>query len=128
MTGFSASAGKVAMASTWVFTSLSTSFRSSPWATCPHGAHTLGGSGTDLDDAVDILDGLLDLDHHPLFHFLGRGAEVGHPYDDRVHLEVGRGLLADGEGRDDAEGDDQEHQQVRRNVIAGEPGDEALLV
>ena len=98
--GFSVSAGKVMMRSTSALTSSRTlrlsALRSS--STDDH-ADALGRGRGDLLDAVDALDGFLDPDADRLLDLGGRGAEVGHPDGDHVHLDLGKDLLLDGQRR-----------------------------
>ena len=59
---------------------------------------------------------------------LRRGAEIRNADVDHVEFEIRRRLLADRKRRNDAEGDNDEHQQIGGDRVAGEPRNEALLL
>ena len=93
-----------------------------------YGPETLAGARADSLDALDVLHRLFDLDDDAFLDFLWRRAEVRHFYLHPVELELRLCFLANREGRDQARNDDEQHQQVGRDMIRGKPGDDAILV
>ena len=91
-----------------------------------HRRAALGRGRRDLLDAVDVLDGLLDADDDPGLDLLRRRAEVGHLDSDAAQIELGEYLFGDRRGARQAAGDDQNHQEVRGDGVAGEPADRAV--
>ena len=88
--------------------------------------HPFGRRRLDLLDAVDALDGFLDPDRDRFFDLFRRGAKIGHLDVDPAELDLREDLFPDGGHGDDAARHDQDHHEVRRNTVAGEPFDHAL--
>ena len=91
-----------------------------------HGCAALGSPRHDLPDAVDVVDGLFDANYDPGFDFLRRGSEIGHLDSDAVEIELREYHLRDRRRTREAAHDDGDHQQVRRDGIAGQPFDRAI--
>jgi hypothetical protein len=127
-TGRSLSAGKVEIASTRAFTSFISSrgsLRDSTSTTTVPQA--FDGRGAEPLDPFQVLDGFLDLDRDAFLDLRRRGAGERHPHRDRAQLEGREDLQRDLRGqRPGAEAEQGDHQQVRRHVVAREPGDHAL--
>ena len=89
-------------------------------------AHPLGRRRLDLLDAVEPLDRFLDPDRDRVFDLLRRGAKIGHLDVDPVELDLREDLFPDGGHGDDAAHHDEDHHEVCRNAVAGEPFDHPL--
>ena len=63
---------------------------------CP----SLGSRGSNLLDAFQILDRLLDSQNDALLHLLRAGPGIGDDHTDRIQGELGKDLLLDIQGHD----------------------------
>ncbi len=86
------------------------------------GPDVLARHGTDPLDPLDGGDGLLDPDADALLGLGRRGAAVGHADGDHVGVELGEDLDDDVGERQDARDQDEDHEDVGRHVVGGEPG------
>ena len=76
-------------------------------------------------DPVEVVDRLLDLQHDALLHLFRRGTGVGHGDRDHVHVQGGKHGPLNGEGRAQADHQDNHHQQVGGDRVVGKPGNDA---
>jgi len=91
-----------------------------------NGAGTFAGGGRNLLDALHASDRLLDGKQNALLDLGRRGARVDDADFDHVQGELGKDLLLDREGRVETATDDDCHEEVRGDGIAGHPGDGTL--
>ena len=75
-------------------------------------------------DAVQVVDGLFYLADDTLLNLLRRRARVGRGDEDHFYINRGKHCALDAEGRTESHHHDEEHQQVGRHRVAGEPGDD----
>ena len=76
-------------------------------------------------DAVHIVDGILDLEHDPLFHLLGRRPGIGCGDENHLYIHFRQDGALDTERGAQAQYHDDDHQQVGGDRVIGEPGDNA---
>ncbi len=86
-----------------------------------------GGDGFEAFDHFQTAQLGLDGDDDGLLDFLRAGAAVLDIDDDGIEHEDGEDLLLDFENGNDADGEDDEHEQVRGVVVPGEPGEQAFF-
>jgi len=91
-----------------------------------HRRAALGRGRHDLPHAVDVLDGFLDTNDDPGLDFLRRRPEIGNLDSDAPEIDLRHHLFGDRRGAGEAAHDDQHHQEVRGDRVAGQPADRAI--
>ena len=76
-------------------------------------------------DTVQIVDSLFYLADDALLNLLRRRPRVGRGDKDHFDINGGKHCALDAEGRSETHHHDNEHQQVSRHRVVGEPGDDA---
>ena len=74
--------------------------------------------------ALDALDRFFNSNADPGFHLRWCGAQVGHGYRNRGHLDVGELFLAHLNESEQPAHNQREHQQIRRDGVSDKPADE----
>ncbi len=86
-----------------------------------HGARTLARGGDHAGDPLDALDFLLDLDADALFDLLGGRPGIHHADVDHVEREPGEHLTVHLDHRQKAGHQDEDQDQVDRDVVVDGP-------
>ena len=92
-----------------------------------HLGSAFGGDGFEAFHHFQTAQFGLDGDDDGLLDFLRTGAAVLDIDDDGIEDEDGEDLLLDLENGNDADGEDDEHEEVRGVVVPGEPGEQAFF-
>ena len=90
-----------------------------------HRPSPLGRRRADLLDVVHPLDLFLDLAQDRLFDLVGRGAGIGDRDDDLVERNLREDLLDEAAQGDEAGRQNEEHEEVGGDPVAGHVGDGA---
>ena len=92
----------------------------------PDDSEPLAGSRGKAVDAAKAMDRLFDADTDGSLDFVWSRTRVLHSDGDHIEGDVGHGFLAQTRNAEKTRGHDEQHQQVGRHAVPGEPGDQAV--